>query len=78
MSLPGCREACTRPHLDLRACVPPGSDPVEEVSFLKVEKAGRLRTDRRGVGQCSCEVGDDEDRRTTHSRRGEEAVPVHA
>ena len=29
------------------------------------------------VGQCSCEVGDEEDRRTA-GRRGEEAVPVHA
>ena len=47
MSLPGCYEASTRPHDDLRACVPPVSGPVEEVPFLKVEKAGRLRVDRR-------------------------------
>ena len=30
-----------------------------------------------GVEQCSCEVGDNEDRRTT-GRGGEEVVPVHA
>ena len=33
---------------DLRACVSPVSGNVEEVSFLKVEKAGRLRADGRG------------------------------
>ena len=33
---------------DIRACVPPVSGPVEEVSFLKVEKVGRIRAGRRG------------------------------
>ena len=47
---------CT--HDDLRACAPPVSGPVEEVSFLKVEKAGRLRADRRvrEVMQYECEA----------------------
>ena len=37
---------CT--HNNFCACVPPVSGPVEEVSFLKVEKAERLRADRWG------------------------------
>ena len=40
---------------------------MEEVSFLKVERRGASGRIGGGVGQCSCEVGDDEDRRTTHS-----------
>ena len=41
------RHAPTCTHDDLRACALLISGPVEEVSFLKVEKAGRLRADRR-------------------------------
>ena len=40
--------APTYTHDDLHTCVLPVSGPVEEVSFLKVEKAACLRMDRQG------------------------------
>ena len=69
---PWCCAASTRPHLHTRRSVPPVSGVVEEVSFLKVEKAGRLRVDRRGRRTV---VGDDEDRRTTRSPDAGEKKP---
>ena len=76
MSPSGCRGASTRPHNDLRACVPPVSGPVKETSLLKMEKARHPRTERQGCRtMLACERCRGQD---VPGCRGEGAVPVHA
>ena len=71
MSLPGCSEASTRPRLHTRRSSRFRSSSIGPCKGSIVpegrEGGARLRADRRGVGQGSCGVGDDEDRRTTRS-----------
>ena len=63
MSLPGCCEASTRPHLHTRRSSRLRCSSIEPCGGSVVPEGG----EGGGVGRCSCEVGDDKDRRTTRS-----------